>query len=208
MKKRRITYGVAGMMEYQAVIKIGKATMKVNFTDGSTTSMGSNPARFSTDNLMVQHAIEHSESFKRGLIKKLRTVELDEEEPIHHNPIKANSPIVDDMSKAQEQEKKDAVQEVSGNASTDMGEADERKTDKDINPSHDEGDSTVSDEETKSDEPEEDKGEALRKVKVSDLAAAKDYLADTFGISRTSMRSTKAIMEQAAAHSIEFEGLS
>lgn len=207
MKKRRITYGVAGMMEYQAVIKIGKATMKVNFTDGSTTSMGSNPARFSTDNLMVQHAIEHSESFKRGLIKKLRTVELDEEEPIHHNPIKANSPIVDDMSKAQEPEKKDAVQEVSGNASTDMGEADERKTDKDINPSHDEGDSTVSDEETKSDEPEEDKGEALRKVKVSDLAAAKDYLADTFGISRTSMRSTKAIMGQAAAHSIEFEGL-
>jgi predicted DsbA family dithiol-disulfide isomerase len=42
---------------------------------------------------------------------------------------------------------------------------------------------------------------------VSDIAAAKDYLADKFGISRTSMRSTKAILEQAAAHGIEFEGL-
>lgn len=48
----------------------------------------------------------------------------------------------------------------------------------------------------------------LKKVKVSDLAAAKDYLADTFGISRTALRSMKAITEQAAAHGIEFEGLS
>lgn len=45
-------------------------------------------------------------------------------------------------------------------------------------------------------------------MKVSDLSAAKDYLADTFGISRTAMRSMKAITEQAAANGIEFEGLS
>lgn len=44
-------------------------------------------------------------------------------------------------------------------------------------------------------------------VKISDLAAAKDYLADTFGISRTSLRSKKAIVENAAANGIEFEGL-
>ena len=49
--------------------------------------------------------------------------------------------------------------------------------------------------------------ETVCKVKVSDIAAAKDYLADKFGISRTSMRSTQAILEQAAAHGIEFEGL-
>lgn len=48
----------------------------------------------------------------------------------------------------------------------------------------------------------------LKKVRVSDLSAAKDYLADTFGISRTAMRSMKAITEQAAANGIEFEGLS
>lgn len=48
----------------------------------------------------------------------------------------------------------------------------------------------------------------VKKVKVSDFASAKDYLADTFGISRTAMRSMKAIMEQAAAHGIEFDGLS
>lgn len=49
--------------------------------------------------------------------------------------------------------------------------------------------------------------DTLRKVQVSDIAAAKDYLADTFGISRTAMRSQKAILEKAAENGIEFEGL-
>ncbi len=52
-----------------------------------------------------------------------------------------------------------------------------------------------------------EKKDEIRKVSVSDLAAAKDFLADTFGISRTSLRSEKAIMEAANAHNIEFEGL-
>lgn len=47
----------------------------------------------------------------------------------------------------------------------------------------------------------------LRKVTVSDIAAAKDYLADTLGISRTSMRSTKSILQKAAENGIEFVGL-
>lgn len=45
------------------------------------------------------------------------------------------------------------------------------------------------------------------KVTVTDLASAKEYLADNFGLSRTSLRSLKSILEQAAAHGIEFEGL-
>ena len=44
-----------------------------------------------------------------------------------------------------------------------------------------------------------------RKVKVSDIAAAKDFLADTFGISRTSLRSEKAILEAGLEHGVEFE---
>lgn len=47
----------------------------------------------------------------------------------------------------------------------------------------------------------------LKRVKVSDIASAKDYLADTCGISRTALRSVKAIMEQAAANGIEFYGM-
>lgn len=51
----------------------------------------------------------------------------------------------------------------------------------------------------------EDNG--LQKVTISDIAAAKDYLADKFGISRTSMRSTKSILQKAAENGIEFVGL-
>ena len=47
----------------------------------------------------------------------------------------------------------------------------------------------------------------VRIVKVSDIATAKDYLAEHFGVSRTAMRSAKAISEQAAAHGIEFDGI-
>ena len=58
-------------------------------------------------------------------------------------------------------------------------------------------------------EAEADKPESkMRKVKVSDLAAAKDFLADTFGVSRTSLRSGKSIVEAAKEHHIEFVGLS
>ena len=57
------------------------------------------------------------------------------------------------------------------------------------------------------DENGESKDGTAVKVTVTDLASAKDYLADKFGISRTSLRSAKTIMEQAAAHGIEFEGI-
>lgn len=66
MKKTKKTYGVSGMMEYQAVIRIGKATMKVPFTDGSMTAMGVNPATFTTEDFMTQHAIEHSSVWTPG----------------------------------------------------------------------------------------------------------------------------------------------
>ena len=55
-------------------------------------------------------------------------------------------------------------------------------------------------------EPKEEESK-IRVIKVSDIAMAKDYLADTFGISRTLLRSEKAIKEQAANKGIEFEGI-
>lgn len=48
----------------------------------------------------------------------------------------------------------------------------------------------------------------LRVVKVSDIAAAKDYLAENFGLTRSSMRSQKAVLDTAAANGIQFEILS
>lgn len=79
MKKKRITYGVSGMMEYQAVIKIGKNNTSILFSDGSVSAMGINPATYTTENIIVQQAIENSPDFKRGRIKTVNTIELEEE---------------------------------------------------------------------------------------------------------------------------------
>jgi len=48
-------------------------------------------------------------------------------------------------------------------------------------------------------------GSGLRRVQVSDIAAARDFLADTYGVSRTAMKSTKAIQEKAQECGVEFE---
>lgn len=85
MNKKRITYGVTGMMEYQAVIKMGRSKMKVTFTDGSATGYGMNPAMYTTDNLMVQKAIEGSEQFKSGRIHIVNSTDLEEEENVMRN---------------------------------------------------------------------------------------------------------------------------
>ena len=75
---------------------------------------------------------------------------------------------------------------------------DEKAEEKDIVAKEGDADETTDDETT---------DDNVTKVNVSDIEAAKDYLADTFGISRTSLRSKTAIMEKAQAHNIEFVGL-
>lgn len=60
-------------------------------------------------------------------------------------------------------------------------------------------------------QPEEAEAEAedngLKTIVVSDPDAAKAYLAEHFGISRTKIKSVKAIKEAAAANNIVFEGI-
>lgn len=73
------------MMEYQAVLKIGKGKMKVPFSDGSVSAVGMKPATFTTDNLMIQHAIENSSDYERGLIFKVGSITLSEDVEICRN---------------------------------------------------------------------------------------------------------------------------
>lgn len=62
--------------------------------------------------------------------------------------------------------------------------------------------------EERNDEQEDNEtSDNLTKVNVSDLSAAKDYLADKFGVSRTSMKKSETIIAIAKEHGIEFEGL-
>lgn len=69
MKK---TYGVDGLMEWQARIPCGKATVLISFTGGTLTTYGTTPAEYTTSDLLKQTIIERSDYYKQGRIKLLR----------------------------------------------------------------------------------------------------------------------------------------
>ena len=76
MKKRKVTYGVYNLVEWQARLRVGKGWIEVPFTGGSTTTSGVTPASFTTSDPVVQFAIEKSEPYRRGKIKTVRSIDL------------------------------------------------------------------------------------------------------------------------------------
>lgn len=203
MKKKRITYGVNGMMEYQAIIKIGRATLKVMFTDGSMTSIGQNPAKYTTSDFLVQHAIENSSDFKRGRITVVNTIELDEDVHIERNPEKPSTQQAQVAKKAVAEDKpNDASLSLSKPVAEDdvlSGKADEPTDDanagdaeetKDETPADTEDTSTDTTEEEVTDDATEETATAEGKTEVefTDNQEAKDYLLKNFGVKPGTMR--------------------
>lgn len=214
MKKKRITYGVHGMMEYQSIIKIGRATLKVLFTDGSMTAIGQNPAKYTTSDFLVQHAIENSSEFKRGRITVVDTIELDEEVRIERNPAKPTTqqapspaeakPVAATAAKVEEPqdiadeptEKTDAV---------DANEAESAMLDTpapevDIEPIEDEVPST---EEDAAELSENDNEDGLTEVEFSTNQEAKDYLTKTFGVKSGTMKNRADIVAIGEANGVK-----
>lgn len=214
MKKKRITYGVHGMMEYQSIIKIGRATLKVLFTDGSMTAIGQNPAKYTTSDFLVQHAIENSSEFKRGRITVVDTIELDEEVRIERNPAKPTTqqapspaeakPVAATAAKVEEPQ--DIVDEPT--EKTDAVDADEVESamldtpapEVDIEPIEDEVPST---EEDAAELSENDNEEGLTEVEFSTNQEAKDYLTKTFGVKSGTMKNRADIVAIGEANGVK-----
>lgn len=73
---RKVTYGVAGLIDWNAKIPVGKASLSVHFTGGALTKYGVTPAEFATADPVVQHIIEHSGYYTSGRISTLRVSEV------------------------------------------------------------------------------------------------------------------------------------
>ena len=202
------------MMEYQSIIKIGRATLKVLFTDGSMTAIGQNPAKYTTSDFLVQHAIENSSEFKRGRITVVDTIELDEEVRIERNPAKPTTqqapspaeakPVAATAAKVEEPqdiadeptEKTDAV---------DANEAESAMLDTpapevDIEPIEDEVPST---EEDAAELSENDNEDGLTEVEFSTNQEAKDYLTKTFGVKSGTMKNRADIVAIGEANGVK-----
>ena len=67
------TYGVNGLLEYQAGLPVGSTYITLTFTGGQLTSYGIRPATYTTANPTLQRIIEDSELFRRGRITLIST---------------------------------------------------------------------------------------------------------------------------------------
>ena len=202
------------MMEYQSIIKIGRATLKVLFTDGSMTAIGQNPAKYTTSDFLVQHAIENSSEFKRGRITVVDTIELDEEVRIERNPAKPTTLHAPSPAEAKPVAATAAkVEEPQGIADeptekTDAVDADEVESamldtpapEVDIEPIEDEVPST---EEDAAELSEKDNEEGLTEVEFSTNQEAKDYLTKTFGVKSGTMKNRADIVAIGEANGVK-----
>ena len=202
------------MMEYQSIIKIGRATLKVLFTDGSMTAIGQNPAKYTTSDFLVQHAIENSSEFKRGRITVVDTIELDEEVRIERNPAKPSTQQAPSPAEAKPVAATAAkVEEPQGIADeptekTDAVDADEVESamldtpapEVDIEPIEDEVPST---EEDAAELSESDNEDGLTEVEFSTNQEAKDYLTKTFGVKSGTMKNRADIVAIGEANGVK-----
>lgn len=202
------------MMEYQSIIKIGRATLKVLFTDGSMTAIGQNPAKYTTSDFLVQHAIENSSEFKRGRITVVDTIELDEEVRIERNPAKPSTqqapspaevkPVAATAAKVEEpQDIADEPTEETNAVDADEVESamlDTPAPEVDIEPIEDEVPST---EEDAAELSENDNEDGLTEVEFSTNQEAKDYLTKTFGVKSDTMKNRADIVAIGEANGVK-----
>lgn len=67
------TYAVYGLTECQMLIPAGNARLRIHFSGGSLSALGTVPATFSTKSRIVMQLIEKSPQFLQGRIIKIIT---------------------------------------------------------------------------------------------------------------------------------------
>lgn len=172
-KKTRTTYGVYNLIEWHALLQMGKATVKVPFTGGSMTTQGVTPATFTTENPVVQFAIERSPEFKTGKIKVVRRTALEGTIEIGRNLPKAAV------------SGEEAAKEAAGD-----GDVSATGNDEEVNPMPEEDTDIGS-------------TAARTQVEFSCNDDAKDYLEQTFGFVRSKLRNREDIVKAGMTHNVD-----
>lgn len=200
MRNKRITYGVPGMMTYQAVLMAGRTKIKVLFQDGSMTASGRRPATFTTDNFMLQQIIENSNEFKKGKIFRYRVLILDGNVEIEKNKPSDICPPHHHHHHHSSDEGCGGsfdveVPEESGNVENEVET--EPKPEKEI---EDESDPAIEQESEVAAESEEIPG-----LEFSSNDDAKDYLAEHFDVSGIKLHTRKDIIAAGESFGVEIK---
>lgn len=193
MKKYKKTYAILNLAEKHTYFHLGKTKVRVSFTGGVITKKGVTPATFTTDDPIVQFAIEQSDRFKNGAVTLLSQYPVQGEVKIGRNepePQKPEEPIV--QSPIPEQTEAPAPVEASEDNSESAAEnvlAAEPEVEKEEADAADEN------------APE---GSNLEVIEVSCKDVAKQYLQEHFDEKPAPLRTIADVQECAAKYGITF----
>ncbi len=84
--RKRITYEIHGQIERNCYFRIGKALVRIEFAGGAINSTGIYPAQYTTDNPLFQRAIECSDAFRCGEIKRGRVEVIEDKSDAAETP--------------------------------------------------------------------------------------------------------------------------
>ena len=84
--RKRITYEIHGQIERNSYFRIGKALVRIEFAGGAINSTGIYPAQYTTDNPLFQRAIECSDAFRCGEIKRGRVEVIEDKSDAAETP--------------------------------------------------------------------------------------------------------------------------
>lgn len=178
--KTKTTYGVYNLVEWHAILHMGKATIKVPFTGGSITTQGVTPATFTTENPVIQFAIEKSPEFINGKIKIVRRANLKDVIEIECNAPKVATDATDcGPTSISTKSTAAAGEEIEG---TPGMQADNK---------------------TETDENAAAAPAIMTQVEFSCNDDAKDYLEETFGYVRSKLRNREDIINAGKARNVE-----
>lgn len=184
MKKYKKTYAILHLAEKHTVFHLGKTKVHVSFTGGIITKKGIVPATFTTDDPIVQLAIENSEDFKNGAVTLQSQYLLDGDVKIGRNPTKET---------ITELNPEDKTEELNEESPSDN----EVVTEEPIISDYDESKPIQ--------QPEESKEDELQLIEVSCRDVAKQYLQEHYGEKPTPLRTIADIQECAAKYGIMFK---
>lgn len=221
MKKKKITYGVYGLIEWHTQLSLGKARVKASFTGGSLTTQGIVPATLMTDDPVVQMAIEKSLAYRTGKIRKVRERQTNEDISVERNlPKPVTVSESQEMTGASEEDvetnmstalgevateisptrREAAAAEMSpsmGEATTEMSTSQRDAAPSDVSPTLEEVAAAEMSTSRKGAAPSEEDKNSMEPMVFNCNDDAKDFFEEKYGVVRNKMRTRAEIMNVA-----------
>lgn len=221
MKKKKITYGVYGLIEWHTQLSLGKARVKASFTGGSLTTQGIVPATLMTDDPVVQMAIEKSLAYRTGKIRKVRERQTNEdisvernlpkpvmvsesqemtgtsEEDVETNMSASLGEVATEISPTRREAAAAEMSPSMGEATTEMSTSQRDAAPSDVSPTLEEVAAAEMSTSRKGAAPSEEDKNSMEPMVFNCNDDAKDFFEEKYGVVRNKMRTRAEIMNVA-----------